>query len=390
MRIFSSSRPFAHCLAVVVLLAAMAGWDPANAEITNAPAPATRTAVTVQEFAKGLDRPWGLSFLPDGQLLVTEKAGQMRIVRPDGKLSNPVAGVPKVDADGQGGLLDVAVSPDFAETGAVFFSFSEPRGGGKNGTSVARAKLVLDGDDAGRFEDLKIIFQQKPAIDSSFHFGSRLVFAGDGTLFVTTGERNFARKEAQNPNNHIGKIIRINRDGSIPEDNPKADGWAPEVWSIGHRNLQGAALDPATGALWTTEHGARGGDELNRPEKGKNYGWPVISWGIDYSGAKLGEGAAKSGLEQPVYYWDPSIATSGLAFYNGDLFKTWTGNILAGGLACGCLERLVIDNGSVIAAERLLEDRAERVRDIRVAPDGAVLVLIDDANGKILRVTPAQ
>jgi glucose/arabinose dehydrogenase len=361
---------------------------PATAVITDAPAPAKASKIKVEAFAEGLEHPWGMQFLPDGRLLVTERPGTMRTVSKDGKLSEPIAGVPEVAAHGQGGLLDVLLAPDFAETGTIYFSYAEPRDGGANGTAVARAKLVLEGD-SGRLEDLKVIFRQVPAADSDLHFGSRLVWAPDGTLFVTTGERNMLRKEAQNPSNHIGKVIRINPDGSVPADNPKLEGWAPEVWSIGHRNMQGAALRPETGQLYTVEHGARGGDELNHPEKGKNYGWPVITYGVDYSGAKIGEGTAKEGMEQAVYYWVPSIATSGLAFYTGDLFPDWKGNAFVGGLAGARLERLVFAGDDVVASEVLLEDEGKRIRDVRQGPDGALWLLTDDT-GEVLRITPGD
>jgi len=373
-------------LALTLSLAA----GPAAAVITDAPAPPKPSKIKVETVADGLEHPWGLQFLPDGRLLVTERPGRLRLIAKDGKLSKPISGVPDVAAVGQGGLLDVLLAPDFDKTGTIYFSYGEPRGGGKNGTSVARARLVLDGD-SGRLEDVKVIFQQKPATDSGHHFGSRLVWARDGRLFITTGERNMLRQEAQNPANDIGKVIRINPDGTIPDDNPKLPGWAPEVWSIGHRNMQGAALRPETGQLYAVEHGARGGDELNHPEKGKNYGWPIITYGIDYSGAPIGEGiSAKEGMEQAVYHWVPSIATSGLAFYEGDLFPDWKGNAFVGGLGGAHIERLVFDGDDVVAAETLLEDEGKRIRDIRSGPDGALWVLTDEDNGEVLRITPAK
>ena len=370
-------------------LAHLGALAPAGATITDAPPPAKPTKVTIETVATGLEHPWGMQFLPDGRLLVTERPGRLRLVTKDGKLSEPIAGVPKVAAVGQGGLLDVLLATDFAKSGTIYFSYGEPRDGDKNSTSVARAKLVFDGD-SGHLEDVKVIFQQQPAIDSGYHFGSRLVWARDGTLFITTGERNTMRQEAQNPANDIGKIIRINADGTIPDDNPKREGWAPEVWSIGHRNIQGAALRPDNGKLYTVEHGARGGDEFNQPEKGKNYGWPIITYGIDYSGAKIGEGiSAKEGMEQADYYWVPSIATSGLAFYEGDLFPEWKGNAFVGGLAGMHVERLVLDGEDVVSAELLLEDEGKRIRDVRSGPDGALWVLTDDT-GEVLRVVPGK
>ena len=376
-------------LALCVVAVLGAGAGPAAAVITDAPEPAKPSKIKVETFASGLEHPWGMQFLPDGRLLVTERLGRMRLISKDGKFSPAILeGLPKVAAVGQGGLLDVLLAPDFATSGIIYLSYGEPREGGKNGTSAARAKLVFEGDGA-RLEDVKVIFRQQPAADSGHHFGSRLVWAKDGTLFITTGERNKLRAESQNPANDIGKIIRINADGSIPADNPKLPGWAPEVWSIGHRNVQGAALRPETGALWTVEHGAQGGDELNHPEAGKNYGWPVITYGIDYSGAKIGEGREKEGMEPAAYYWVPSIATSGLAFYTGDLFPDWKGNAFVGALAGTQVQRLVLDGDDVVTAETLLEDQGKRIRDVRQGPDGALWVLTDDS-GEVLRVVPAE
>jgi len=359
------------------------------AEGTNSAPPAKPSKVSVESVAKGLENPWGMQFLPDGRLLVTERPGRMRIVSKDGKLSKPIAGVPEVAFYGQGGLLDVLLAPDFDKTGNIYFAYGEPREGDKNATSVARAKLVLD-DDSGHLEDVKVIFRQEPAMKSKFHFGSRLVWAPDGTLFITTGDRNHLKDEAQNPANTVGKVVRINPDGSIPDDNPKLEGWAPEVWSIGHRNIQGAALRPETGELFTLEHGPRGGDELNLTEKGKNYGWPVITYGINYDGSTITDLKEKEGLEQPVYYWVPSIATSGLAFYDGDLFPEWKGNVFVGGLGGERVERLVLDGNKVVAAEVLLNNRGDRIRDVRQGPDGALWLLTDHKDGEVLRVVPAS
>lgn len=374
---------------LVALLAAALVTRSASAAVTDAPPPAKPSKIKVETFATGLEHPWGMQFLPDGRLLVTERLGRMRIIGKDGKLSAAILdGLPAVAAVGQGGLLDVLLAPDYEKSGIIYISYGEPRGDGKNGTTVARARLVPDGDSA-RLEGLQVIFRQEPAADSGHHFGSRLVWAKDGTLFVTTGERNALRAEAQNPANDIGKIIRINADGSIPADNPKLPGWAPEVWSIGHRNVQGAALRPDTGQLYTVEHGARGGDELNHPEAGKNYGWPIITYGIDYSGAKIGVGREKPGMEPAVYYWVPSIATSGLTFYTGDLFPEWKGNAFVGGLAGTQVHRLVFNGDDVVAAETLLEDQGKRVRDVRQGPDGALWLLTDDT-GEVLRITPGN
>lgn len=360
----------------------------AEAAQTNAPK-LTQSPIKSEVIASGLSHAWALQFLPDGRMLVTERPGRMRLVSKDGKLSEPVAGVPKVAAEGQGGLLDVALAPDFKDSGVLYFSFSEPRAGETNGTSVAKAKLVLDGE-SGKLENVQIIFRQEPAFKSTFHFGSRIVFAKDGSLFVTLGERNFARAEAQNPANTIGKIVHITADGKPAGPSPAGAKWEPHVFSIGHRNVQGAVLDPATGKLWTVEHGAKGGDELNHPESGKNYGWPVITYGRDYSGAKVGEGTAKEGLEQPVYFWDPSIATSGLMIYTGSLFPNWQGNFLVGSLKFGQVQRLVLKDGEVTGVEEIQAGIDQRVRDVRQGPDGAVYVVTDDEDGRIIRLSPGS
>lgn len=374
---------------ILPLVALTAAALPANAAQTNAP-PAPATAITVERFATGLEHPWGLQFLSDGRKLVTERPGRMRVVGEDGKLSPPISGVPAVHARGQGGLLDVRLAPDFASSGLIYFSYSEPRGSGESATAVARAKLVLEaGTAGGALQNVEVIFRQQPARSTSHHYGSRVVIAPDGTLFVTTGERG-ASDMAQDPKTMLGKVIRINGDGSVPKDNPAFPGWAPEVWSIGHRNLQGAAIDPATGKLWTVEHGARGGDELNHPEAGKNYGWPIISYGRHYTFQKIGEGTAKEGMEQPVYYWDPSIATSGLTFVTTDHFPGWKGNVLVGGLSHALISRLVFENGTVVAEEKLLQDQGHRIRDVREGPDGAIYALVDDSDGAILKISPGS
>jgi aldose sugar dehydrogenase len=378
----------ARSLAVVAALIALAVSG--TAEQTRAPARATKQALKVETYAKGLVHPWALAFLPDGRLLVTERPGRIRLVGGDGRLSPPLGNVPPVWAVGQGGLLDVAVAPDFASSKLVYFSFAEQRQSGGSATTVARAKLVLEGD-GGRLDDLKVIFRQQPAGLGGFHFGSRLVFAGDGNLFITLGERG-QRDKAQDLGTHYGKVVRLRPDGSVPPDNPfvgKA-GVRPEVWSYGHRNVQAAALHPLTGRLWTIEHGARGGDELNIPLAGRNYGWPVITYGRDYSGAKIGEGTAKAGMEQPVYYWDPSIAPSGMAFYTGDRIAEWKGSLLVGALRGQALHRLVLDGDRVVGEEVLLRDLGERIRDVRAGPDGALWLLTDDPRGRVLRIVPAS
>ncbi|KUO54532.1 MAG: hypothetical protein APF80_12855 [Alphaproteobacteria bacterium BRH_c36] len=371
--------------AAAILLSA----TPGKAIVTDAPV-ARPTAIKVEKVASGLVNPWSLQFLSDGRMLVTERPGRLRIIAKDGSKSEPVSGLPKVYASGQGGLLDIRLAKDFATSGTLFFSFAEPREGGMAGTSVGRGKLVLEGD-AGRLEDVEVIYRQKPAVRSSQHFGSRIVIDDGGALFVTTGDRGSQSDKAQDPGVPIGKVLRITAEGTPAAGNPGLDGksgWAPEVWSIGHRNIQGAVLDPATGQLWTVEHGARGGDELNRPQAGRNYGWPVISYGRHYSGQKIGTGTEKAGMEQPVYYWDPSIATSGLELYSGDLFPDWKGNLLVGGLAGAHVSRLVMENGEVIAEEKLLQERGDRIRDIRQGPDGAVYVLTDDSSADLLRLSP--
>jgi glucose/arabinose dehydrogenase len=293
--------------------------------------PSGETKVTITTVAKGLEHPWAIAFLPDGRMLVTERPGRLRIVAKDGTLSPPVTGVPTVFAEGQGGLLDVVLDPRYAENSTIYLSYAEPGPGGTNGTAVARARLAGDA-----LEGLEVIFRQQPKVASKHHFGSRLVFARDGTLFVTTGERNSERDKAQDLGTHLGKVIRITPDGGVPADNPFAGrkGALPEIWSYGHRNSQGAALDPRTGRLWEIEHGPMGGDEINLPEAGKNYGWPVITYGREYSGAQVGEGiTAKEGMEQPVHYWVPSIACSGMTFHDGRGIPAWKDQLFVGALA---------------------------------------------------------
>jgi glucose/arabinose dehydrogenase len=341
----------------------------------------------VQTVATGLVNPWALAFLPDGKMLVTERPGRMRIVTAEGQLSPPLKNVPEVWASGQGGLLDVITDKGFAQNRTIYFCFAERTSGGGR-TAVARAKL---NDGSGRLDELKIIFRQDGPLSSGNHYGCRIVQANDGNLFVTLGEHFTYRNEAQNLGNHLGKLIRITPDGAAPSDNPFAgrDGAKPEIWSFGHRNEQGLALNPATGDLWEIEHGPRGGDEVNIIGKGKNYGWPVIGYGIDYSGATIHEAAAKDGMEQPVKYWVPSIAPSGMAFYNGKLFPKWSGSLFTGALAGKMLVRLSLNGNSVTGEERLLQNLYERIRDVRQGPDGALWLLTDNSAGRILRVSPA-
>jgi glucose/arabinose dehydrogenase len=342
-------------------------------------------AVKVDTIASNLANPWGLELLPDGRMLVTERPGRLRIVGRDGKVSETLTGVPAVVAEGQGGLLDVALDPEFATNNVIYLSYSEAGTGGTAGTSVARATLGPAG-----LSDVRVIYRQEPKMTGGNHFGSRIVFARDGTMWITQGERFNYRDQAQNLNSDLGKVVRINRDGTIPRDNPFVgrSGVRPEIWSYGHRNVQAAAMNPETGQLWTVEHGARGGDELNHPEAGKNYGWPVITYGRDYNGSKIGEGAVKEGMEQPVYYWDPVIAPSGMTFYTGDKFAGWKGSILVGGLASMALVRLVVENGRVVTEERYLHELGERIRDVRQGDDGYLYLITDSGSGRLLRVRP--
>ncbi|MFG1359474.1 PQQ-dependent sugar dehydrogenase [Xanthobacter pseudotagetidis] len=380
-----AGRPLALPSLVVAGLALTLGHT-SGAPETGAPVQFAGDSVRVVPFAQGLEHPWGMAFLPDGRLLVTERPGRLRIVDHEGRLSRPVDGMPKVFAVSQGGLLDVAIDPDFSSNRLVYLSYAEPRPGGA-ATAVARGRLDAV---APRLDGLQVIFRQEPVHASGQHFGSRLVFARDGTLFVTLGDRYSLSERAQDLSTTIGKVVRINSDGSIPADNPFRDapGARPEIFSYGHRNVQGAALEPSTGALWTIEHGARGGDEVNRPEAGRNYGWPVISYGRHYSGAKIGEGTAKAGMEQPLFYWDPSIAPSGADFYTADLIPAFKGNLFTGGLAAQALVMLKIADGKVTGEERL--DLDARVRDVRQGPDGALWLAIDAEDGRILRVVPAR
>lgn len=356
---------------------------------TRAPA-APETPVHVERVAAGLEHPWALQFLPDGRMIVSERAGRLRLIDRQGRVSQPVEGLPSVAATGQGGLLDLALAPDFGSSGMIFMTFAEARKGTANGTSVARATLVLEGQ-SGRLSDFKVIFRQQPESSGGLHFGSRLALTDDGRIFVTLGER-YQKDYAQDLGRHWGKVIRIDQDGKAPADNPFVGqaGAQPEIWSYGHRNPQSAAIHPQTRKLWVVEHGPRGGDEVNVPERGRNYGWPVIGYGIDYSGAKLHASTHKDGMEQPIYYWVPSIAPSGMAFYTGVAFPAWTGNLFVGALAGQALHRLVLEGERVVAEEVLLKTLGERIRDVRQGPDGMLWLLTDDPKGQVLRVVPGR
>jgi aldose sugar dehydrogenase len=370
-------------------LASVLACEPAPAQgpAQASPQPkSTRGVVRAEVVARGLEHPWALAFLPDGRMLVTERPGRLRIVEPGGRVSAPLGGVPAVYARGQGGLLDVTLDPRFAENRLVYLSFAEAGEGGA-GTAVARGRL-----GEGRLEDVQVIYRQQPKVEGGGHYGSRLVFGTDGTLFVTQGDRMDYRERAQDLAEGLGKIVRINADGSIPRDNPFVgrDGARPEIWSYGHRNVQAAALHPQTGRLWTVEHGARGGDELNAPQAGRNYGWPVITYGRDYSGAKIGEGTVKEGMEQPIYYWDPVIAPSGMTFYTGDALPGWKGSILIGSMQPGALVRLTMGSDRVAREERYLGELDARIRDVQQGPDGFVYVVTDAPDGQVLRVRPVK
>jgi glucose/arabinose dehydrogenase len=345
--------------------------------------------LSVETVARGLEHPWGLAFLPDGRMLVTERPGRLRVVTADGKLSPPVANVPQVRASGQGGLHDVVLDRDFASNRTIYFCFAEPTSGGGR-TAMARARFT-DGE-APQLADVKVIFRQEGPLSSGNHYGCRIVQGRDGNLWLTMGDHFVYRDEAQNLANHLGKIVRVTPDGAVPPDNPFVGhkDARSEIWSYGHRNAQGAALHPQTGKLWEHEHGPRGGDEVNIPLAGKNYGWPVIGYGIDYNGAKIHEATAKPGMEQPIKYWVPSIAPSGMAFYTADLIPAWKGSLFVGALAGQMLVRLSLDGEKVTGEERLLTNFGERIRDVRQGPDGALWLLTDASNGRVLRVTPAK
>ena len=364
---------------------------------TDAPETKSNVAFDVVTVAEGLQNPWSLAFLPGGKMLVTERPGRLRVVSADGTLSAAVAGMPAVFSRGQGGLLDVVLDPAFAKTNLIYWSFSEPQADGTNNTAVARGKFV-DEATAPRVDAVQVIYHQRPSLNSPLHFGSRLVFGRDGTLFITQGERSIipGRMQAQKMDSGLGKIVRINADGSIPKDNPFVgkEGVLPEIWSFGHRNVQAATLHPTTGELWESEYGARGGDEVNIARKGKDYGWPTIAYGIEYRGGPITGGLTQqAGMEQPLYYWDPIIGPSGMIFYTGTLFPAWKGNLFIGGHGTSDLVRLVIEGEKVVGEERLLKDlqpKPERIRDVRQGPDGAIYMVTDSATGRIIMLGPKK
>ncbi|HAI73749.1 MAG TPA: PQQ-dependent sugar dehydrogenase [Alteromonas australica] len=335
-------------------------------------------------LAEGLVHPWGMAFLPNGDLVVTERAGGIRVLKKDGTLTPRLSNVPEVAAVNQGGMLDITLDPDFEDNNTLYFCFSQPGEGGSS-SSVARATYADNG-----LSDVSVIFSAAPLIDNGFHFGCRLTFDNEGKLFVTLGDRYKYMDEAQNTNNHFGTIVRINSDGTVPTDNPFTEGDAPEVFSYGHRNVQGVTVHPQTGKVWAMEHGPKGGDEVNLINKGANYGWPVITYGIDYSGEVISDKTHKEGMAQPWLYWDPSIAPSGMAFYTGDMFPEWEGDLLVGSLKFTHLRRVEVNNGQPADQHEYLRDNGERIRDVEIAPDGAIYLLTDAPNGKVIKLTRAK
>lgn len=370
---------------------------PAFAGQTDAPEQKLNVAFDVVTVVEGLQNPWSVAFLPGGKMLITERPGRLRVLSTDGKLSAPVTGLPEVAARGQGGLLDVALDPAFAKNGLIYWSFSEPKPNNENNTAVARGKFVDDAT-APRVDDVQVIYHQTPSMASPLHFGSRLVFGRDGTLFVTQGDRSITpgRMQAQKLESGLGKIVHIDTDGSIPKDNPFVgkEGVRPEIWSFGHRNIQSAVLNPTTGELWEVEHGTRGGDELNISRKGKDYGWPTIAYGIEYQGGAITGGIQQqAGMEQPIYYWDPIIGPSGMTFYSGKLFPQWNGSLFIGGHGTRDLVRLTVNGEKITGEERLLKDlqpKPEAIRDVRTGPDGALYLLTDGAAGRLLKLVPKK
>ncbi|GGW79347.1 PQQ-dependent sugar dehydrogenase [Alteromonas halophila] len=341
-------------------------------------------SVNVDELATGLSHPWGMAFLPDGRMVITERTGTMRLYSPDEGVSEPLTGVPNVDAVNQGGLLDITLDPNFAENQTLYFCYSKPGQDG-NSSSVAKAELRNNA-----LHNVQNIFTAQPLVDNGFHFGCRLAFDRQQHLFITLGDRYKYMDEAQNTDNHFGKIVRVHTDGSAPDDNPFIEGDAPEIYSYGHRNVQGLTVHPETGKVWAMEHGPKGGDEVNLLEKGANYGWPVITYGIDYDGDIISDKTHKEGMKQPVLYWDPSIAPSGMVFYDGEPFADWQGDLLVGALKFTHLRRIEMEQGAPGDQHEYLKDRKERIRDVDVGPDGYIYLLTDAPDGKLLKLSPAE
>ena len=373
-------RRFAALLLLATAPAAVQAQDAISTE---------QARIKVSTIAEGLDHPWGIAFLSDGSMLVTEKSGALRRVDKNDTLGKPIAGVPEVDARDQGGLLDITLHPNFAQNRLLYLSFSEPGESG-NSTAVAQAQLS---EDHRQLNDLRVIFSQKPKLDSTMHFGSRIVFDREGRIYVGLGERSHEqfREHAQDLNSHLGKVVRLNEDGSIPPDNPFVgrNDALPEIWSYGHRNIQAAALHPDSGTFWEIEHGPKGGDEVNIPQAGKNYGWPVVSHGVNYDGTPVGSGKKDApGMEDPIYTWTPVIAPSGMIFYSGNAFPEWKGDLFVGGLRATALVRLELDGEKVVGEERLLTDLDYRIRDVTESPEGDIVVITDEDNGHIIRISP--
>jgi aldose sugar dehydrogenase len=375
------TRSLRHAITATTALVAtvVAACGPAQSDALTATTKSGKVAI--ETIATGLDHPWGMAFLPDGRMLVTEREGRLRILGTDNKLSEPLAGVPEVKASGQGGLLDVALDPAFATNRTIYFSYAE---GGGAGASTAFARATLG---EGRLENVKLIFRQEPKVSGGGHFGGRIVFAPSGHMFLTSGDRQ-KFDPAQDLMSHIGKVFRLNKDGSVPKDNPfvgRADA-KPEIWSYGHRNVQGAAIDPVTGTLWTIEFGPQGGDELNRPEAGKNYGWPLVSWGNHYDGRDIPDPPTRPDLVDAVKYWNPVISPSGMIFYTGAKFPQWKNQLLIAGLSSTSLTRLKIEGNKVTDEERI--ELPTRIRDVDQGPDGSIYLLTDEAGGSIWRLRP--
>ena len=345
----------------------------------------------VETLASGLEKPWGIEVLPDDRLIITEQPGRLRIIEVDGTVGDEIAGTPTVDARGQGGLLDIALDPKFSENRLLYLTFAEPGRNQTNGTTAIRARLS---NDDRQLENVEVIFRQQPKVASTKHYGSRLVFDHDGFMFITTGERSDRpfRGQSQELGSLLGKVIRLKSDGTIPEDNPfpNASNARPEIWSYGHRNIQGAAIHPTSGQLWTIEHGPRGGDELNIPQAGKNYGWPVVSHGVNYDGSDVGIGKeTAAGMVDPIHTWTPVIAPGGMAFYGNEQFPAWNGSLFIAGMRSKALVRLTLDGPNVISEERLLEG-SHRFNDVTLGAGGVVYAVTDSEDGKVLKLIPVK